>query len=121
MGSEYGKSIAVCGGAEKRKLIGTAKLHGPPSTSRLTAATYEQLGEAAAYDVDARLSRENHKGRVLAALARRALANADIREITQLDRQGAKRLIQELRDEGRVVQQGRGRASRWVLASRTPP
>jgi predicted HTH transcriptional regulator len=87
----------------------------------LTAATYEQLGEAAAYDVDARLSRENHKGRVLAALARRALANADIREITQLDRQGAKRLIQELRDEGRVVQQGRGRASRWVLASRTPP
>ncbi len=88
---------------------------------RLTAATYAQLGEAAAYDVDARLSRENHKGRVLAALARRALANADIREITQLDRQGAKRLIQELRDEGRVVQQGRGRASRWILASDAPP
>ena len=81
----------------------------------MTAATYAQLGEAAAYHVDARLSQENLKGRILTALARTPLTNAEVREITQLSRQQVTRLLGQLREERLVRVSGSTKGSRWSL------
>ena len=52
---------------------------------------------------------------MLEALKSRPLSNADVREITQLARQQAARLMASLREEGRVELTGARRGSRWVL------
>lgn len=82
---------------------------------RLTSPAYEMLGQALAYHVDSRLSRENAKGRVLTALNKGPLSNAQLREITQLSRQQVTRLMNELRAESGVILRGKNKASRWVL------
>lgn len=59
--------------------------------------------------------------RILGELQRRAtsghegLSNAEIRELTHFDRESAKKLLRELRDEGSVQVSGAGRYSRWTL------
>lgn len=70
---------------------------------------------------------ETAKTRVLSVLKQRAfdgevgLMNADIRQITLLDRSQVKRLMAELRESGQVRLQGEGRFATWmyvgVLAS----
>jgi len=86
---------------------------------RLSRSAYESLLGAFTYDVDARLAEENAKARVLAALQRRPLSNADVREITQLSRYQAARLMSALRKEGAVEIKGAKRGARWVLCART--
>jgi len=81
---------------------------------RLSMPAYEQLGESLAYHVDSRLAQENLKGRVLTALKRGPLSNADIREITQLGRYQVVRLMKQLQAEGLVTLAGRQRATRWM-------
>ena len=88
---------------------------------RLTSPAYELLGQALAYHVDSRLSRENVKGRILTALQKGALSNADIREITQLDRRQALWIMQQLQKEGLVNPVGSRRGSRWQLAQPVKP
>lgn len=71
---------------------------------------------------DRRLDWESAKTRVLSVLKRRAerkeggLSNADIRQITHLDRGQVKRLMVELRREGLAASSGRGRGARWHQA-----
>ncbi len=81
---------------------------------RLTSSAYAALGTEPDYDRDARLSQENLKARVLTTLQRRSLSNADIRQITQLDRNQAKRLMEALRQEKLVHTTGAGRGARWL-------
>ncbi len=80
---------------------------------RLSRQACEELGETLAYHLDSRLSRENAKGRVLAALAHGPLSNAQIREITQMSRHQAKALMQSLRRDGLVELSGVKRGSHW--------
>ena len=82
---------------------------------RLTQAVYTQLGQTLTYHVDSRLAEENLKARLLTALKRGPLTNAQIREITQLDRNQTWSLMNQLRLEGLVKPPGRGRHSRWSL------
>jgi ATP-dependent DNA helicase RecG len=84
---------------------------------RLTSSAYAALGTEPDYDRDARLSQENLKARVLTTLQRRSLSNADIRQITQLDRNQAKRLMEALRQENLVHTTGAGRGARWALTA----
>ncbi|MDP3939021.1 MAG: ATP-binding protein, partial [Deltaproteobacteria bacterium] len=80
---------------------------------RLSRGAYELLEGALRYHVDRRLSLENAKARVLQVLADRPLTNAEIREITQLERLQVVRLMRALEREGRAHMEGRGRGSRW--------
>ncbi|MEW6073151.1 MAG: ATP-binding protein [Planctomycetota bacterium] len=82
---------------------------------RLSRAAYGILEGGLRYDVDRRLSVENAKARVLEALKGGPLSNADVREITQLARQQAARLMASLREEGQVELRGARRGARWVL------
>ena len=86
---------------------------------RLSLAGYEALVGALAYHVDRRLVGENVKARVLDVLGDRSLANADIREITQLDRRQVIAVMNELRAEGRVRLVGKRRGSKWALVQKT--
>jgi ATP-dependent DNA helicase RecG len=88
---------------------------------RLTSPAYELLGQTLAYHVDSRLSRENVKGRILTALQKGDLCNADIREITQLDRRQALWIMQQLQKEGLVNPIGSRRGSRWQLVQAASP
>jgi ATP-dependent DNA helicase RecG len=80
---------------------------------RLSRPAYGLLVGAMKYHVDRRLSAENAKARVLAALADRSLTNAEVREITQLGRNQALWLMKGLAGEGLARLRGRGRGSRW--------
>jgi ATP-dependent DNA helicase RecG len=80
---------------------------------RLSRTAYEILRQALAYHVDRRLSLENAKARVLGALSFGPLTNADIREITQMDRRQVITLMKSLESEGLVEVEKRGRGSRW--------
>ncbi|MBP8258760.1 MAG: putative DNA binding domain-containing protein [Verrucomicrobia bacterium] len=82
---------------------------------RLTSPAYDLLGQSLAYYVDSRLSRENAKGRVLTALNKGSLNNAQIREITQLGRVQAWRLMKQLQAEGLVNKTSDKRYARWCL------
>jgi len=86
---------------------------------RLSRAAYEVLIGTLDYHVDRRLTAENAKARVLAALADRTLTNADIREITQLSRYQTVRLMASLREEGLVEIYGFRRGARWHLCEKT--
>jgi ATP-dependent DNA helicase RecG len=82
---------------------------------RLSRSAYEILEGGLRYHVDQRLAIENAKARVLTVLKVRSLSNAEVREITQLSRYQASRLMFALRKEGSVEMRGSKRGSRWVL------
>ncbi len=69
---------------------------------------------------DRRLDWEALKTRVLSVLKQRAergdegLSNAEIRQMTHLDRNQVKRLMNELREEAPVSASGSGRGSKWL-------
>lgn len=88
---------------------------------RLTQDAYAQLGDSLAYHVDSRLSRENVKGRILTALDKGPLSNAEIREITQLDRSQVLLTMRRLQTEGLVQPSGKFRQTRWHLKSGVAP
>ena len=69
------------------------------------------------YLVDRRLSMENARARILAALKARDLSNRELREITQLSRDQVLWLMKGLVKEGLVALEGKKRASRWRLAA----
>jgi ATP-dependent DNA helicase RecG len=107
--------------ATRERLV---ELGGPPGRGRyyrLSLPAYTALGEALSYHVDSRLSQENLKGRILTALARGPLSNADIREITQLSRMQVTRLLWSLRDEGLVELRGSTKGGCWHLRSAEAP
>lgn len=82
---------------------------------RLARGAYQILLGALHYHIDRRFSFENAKGRILAALADRSMTNAEVREVTQLERSQALRLMKALEKEGLVALKGRRRGSRWAL------
>lgn len=86
---------------------------------RLSRAAYELLVGTLKYHVDRRLTLENAKARVLAALEEGPLTNADVREITQLSRYQCVRLMASLRADGVVEVRGSRRGARWHLCVRT--
>ncbi|MEK7685240.1 MAG: ATP-binding protein [Verrucomicrobiota bacterium] len=102
--------------ANRERLVEIGGPAGRGRYYRLTQAAYIQLGEALAYHVDARLSQENVKGRILTALAKGPLSNAQIREITQLGRYQVVATMRELQTEHSVVLTRKGRFSLWNLA-----
>ena len=69
---------------------------------------------------DRRIDWEAAKTRILSILKQRnekgepGLQNSEIRQITHLDRGQVKRLMSELRDEGKVETAGLGRGSTWL-------
>jgi len=65
--------------------------------------------------VDQRLSAENAKAHVLAALEDRPLSNAQVREITQTGRNQVFWLMKALEREGLIELVGQGRGSLWRL------
>ena len=86
---------------------------------RLSRATYKILLGSLQYLVDRRLSMENARARVLAALKDRDLSNRELREVTQLGRDQVLWLMKGLAREGLVALEGEKRASRWRLARRS--
>jgi len=66
-------------------------------TERLIQEAHTQLGDTLAYHVDNHLSRENIRGRILTALGRGPLSNAQNREISQMDRAQALAVMRQLR------------------------
>ena len=102
------------------RLVETGGPSGRGRYYRLTSPAYEMLGQALAYHVDSRLSRENAKARVLQALQHRPLANAEVREITQLSRQQATKLLAELRKAGLIALDGATKGARWHLLTQAP-
>jgi len=83
---------------------------------RLSRSGYEQLLRTLDYYVDKRLGTHNAKARVLSALAERDLSNAEVREITQMDRFQVIRLMDALREEGLVALTGQKKGARWHLS-----
>jgi ATP-dependent DNA helicase RecG len=87
---------------------------------RLVAAVHRKLARPGDPERDRRTDWEAAKTRVLSVLAQRAakgepgLSNEEARSITLLDREQIKRLMRELRDEGGVMAEGRGRSARWI-------
>lgn len=80
---------------------------------RLSRPAYGLLSARLAYHVDRRLVAENLRARVMAALEERPLSNAELREITQMERQQVRRLMKSLESEG-VCLIRKGRASLWM-------
>lgn len=101
--------------ASRDRLLESGGPAGRGRYHRLSRQACEELGESLAYHLDSRLSRENAKGRVLAALRHGPLSNAQIREITQMSRQQTTRMMESLRSEGLVRLQGQKRAAQWHL------
>ncbi len=102
--------------SSRERLVEAGGTAGRGRYYRLSRHACASLGEALAYHVDARLSRENAKGRVLAALRHGPLGNSEIREITQMSRFQTTRLMESLRREGLVRLEGERRGARWHLA-----
>ncbi len=88
----------------------------------LRAEIHARLAAPGHGERDRGLDREAVKARILRAFEQRAgreedgLSNQEIRQMTQLDRNQVKRLMNELGRAGRVVTRGRGRAARWYRA-----
>ena len=82
---------------------------------RLSRAASEQLAGMLAFVVRKRLGKEKEgaKRRVLAALAERSLSNAEVRQVTGLNRHQALALMKELQGQGLAVLKYEGRFSRW--------
>ncbi len=105
--------------ATRDRLVETGGPTGPGRYHRLSRQACEELGESLAYHVDSRLSRENAKGRVLDALRHGPLSNAQIREITQMGRKQATRMMNALQEEGLVRLDGIKRGARWRLGEKS--
>jgi len=101
--------------ASRERLLEPGGPAGRGRYHRLSRQACEELGETLAYHLDSRLSRENAKGRVIAALRHGPLSNAQIREITQMDRKQATRLMESLRSEGLIRLEGQKRGALWHL------
>jgi len=82
---------------------------------RLSRRAYDLLLGALSYHVDRRLAYENARARILQVLKSRDLANADIREITQLGPNQVYKLMVALEKEGLVKAEGSKRGRRWRL------
>jgi len=82
---------------------------------RLSRNAYTVLVTALSYHVDRQLLVENAKARVLSALANAPLSNQDIREITQMNRAQAVRLMKSLERERKARIEGTKRGAKWVL------
>jgi ATP-dependent DNA helicase RecG len=85
---------------------------------RLSRPAYQMLVGSLRYHVDSRLADQNAKARILAALAEGPLANAELREITQLSRNQCFKLMVELRAAGEIEMRGSKRWARWHLCAR---
>ncbi len=91
----------------------------------LRAALHQRIAAPGDPERDRRLDWEAAKTRVLSILKQRAkrggpgLSNADIRQVTYLDRGQVKRLMDELRTEGGVRLSGSGRGARWCYGQET--
>jgi ATP-dependent DNA helicase RecG len=91
----------------------------------LRAAQHRRIAAPVDPERDRRLDWEAAKTRVLSILKQSAerggpgLSNADIRQVTYLDRGQVKRLMDELRTEGGVRLSGSGRGARWCYGQET--
>jgi ATP-dependent DNA helicase RecG len=99
--------------ASRDRLVEAGGTTGRGRYHRLSRQACEELGETLAYHVDSRLSRENAKGRVLDALRHGPLSNAQIREITQMNREQVKELMRSLKKEGLTRLSGQKKGSLW--------
>lgn len=83
---------------------------------------YRELGGTGHPERHTRIDWEAAKTRVLSVLHQRSrrdepgLTNTEVRRITYLGREQAKRLMDELRREGQAQVGGRGRSARWHYA-----
>lgn len=94
-----------------------AEIGGSPGRGRyyrLSRVAYSMLVSLADYHLDRRLTTENAKARVLSALADGPLTNSEIREITQMGRLQAFRLMKRLEAERLTRLEKKGRASKWT-------
>ena len=80
---------------------------------RLSRHGNDLLMSSLQYSMDKRISMENSRARILAALKERPLRNRDVREITQLDRNRSLELMKSLMREGLVALEGKTRTSLW--------
>jgi ATP-dependent DNA helicase RecG len=86
----------------------------------LRTELHGRLAAAGHPERDRRLDWEAAKTRVLSILMQRArrgeagLSNAEIRQITHLDREQVKRLMRQLRAEGHADVEGQGQLACWV-------
>jgi len=102
--------------AAQRGLLESGGGSGRGKYYRLSRTGYGQLLRSLDYYVDKRLGAQNAKARVLSALAERDLSNAEIREVTQMDRFQVIRLMDDLREEGLVALIGQKKGARWHLS-----
>lgn len=82
---------------------------------QLSERTYAVLASVLSYRLDERVSDEEARSRILAALESGPLKNEEMRSITKLGRYQVVRLMKALQGEGRVRLEGKGKAQRWVL------
>lgn len=87
--------------------------YGKGTFYRLSRTAMDKLGQGLKYDRDLRLEEEALKVRILTILKDRKLTNAQIREISDLDREKVKHLMDKLRKEGLVQVSGRGMGAYW--------
>jgi ATP-dependent DNA helicase RecG len=80
---------------------------------RLSRHGNDLLMSSLQYSMDKRISMEDARARILAALKERPLRNRDVREITQLDRNRSLELMKSLMREGLVALEGKTRTSLW--------
>lgn len=73
------------------------------------------LKKGVEYDRDKRLDKESIKMRILSILKERNLTNAEIRQMTGMDRQQVLRLMRELETDG-VRIKGSGRGAYYCLS-----
>lgn len=81
----------------------------------LTREVYSMLEKGVEYDRDKRLDKESIKMRILSILKERNLTNAEIRQMTSMDRQQVLRLMRELEADG-VQIKGSGRGAYYCLS-----
>ncbi|MEI6395442.1 MAG: winged helix-turn-helix domain-containing protein [Verrucomicrobiota bacterium] len=78
--------------------------------NQLTIARLAEPGDPSGKGRYCRLTRENAKGRILTALTKGGLSNAQIREITQMTRHQAWWIMKQLESEGVVETTGHERS-----------
>jgi len=102
-----------------RRLLESCGGSGRGQYFRLSRDAYSRLVGMLQYYVDKRLDRQNVRARVLDTLRDRSLSNADVREITQMNRRQVSALMVGLARQGLVRVTGVKRGAKWVLADRS--
>lgn len=92
--------------------------YGKGMVYRLSRAAMDRLGQSIRFDRDARLDEEALKVRLLTILKERPLTNSEVREISNMDREGVKHFMAKLRKEGLVQVTGRGQGAKWYRSDR---